>query len=93
MKKKEKRNRFQKIKKRAQRTSLTLVLAAFVFVILILAVALTAIGLWALTRAGVTVNVDGELQLGSVILFMFIISLVIGGVIAFFSSRLPLKSP
>ena len=91
MKKKEKRSRFQKIKKGAQRTSLTLVLAAFVFVILILAVALTAIGLWALTRAGVTVNVDGELQLGSVILFMFIISLVIGGVIAFFSSRLPLK--
>ncbi len=91
MKKKEKKNGFQKIKKSASRTSLTLVLAAFVFVILVLAIALTALGLWALTKAGVTVNVDGELQLGSVILFMFIISLVIGGVIAFFSSRFPLK--
>lgn len=81
----------EKIKEQTSRTSLTIMLALFVFAILLSAIALTALGLWILTLAGVTVNVDGELQLGLVILFMSLISLVIGVVITFCSSRIPLK--
>ena len=81
----------EKIKEKTSRTSLTIVLSVFVFVILFSAIALTALGLWLLTKAGVTVDMDGELQLGQVILFMSLISLVIGAVISFFGSRIPLK--
>ena len=80
-----------KIKERTSRMSLTLALSIFVFVILLAAIALTALGLWLLTIAGVIVDINGELQLGQVILFMSLISLIIGGVSVFFSSRLPLK--
>ena len=81
----------EKIKERTSRMSLTLALSIFVFVILLAAIGLTALGLWLLTKAGVTVDINGELQLGQVILFMFLISLIIGGIAVFFSSRLPLK--
>lgn len=81
----------EKIKKSTSRTSLTLAFSLFVFAILLAAIALTALGLWILTVAGVTVDINGELQLGLVILFMSLISLIIGGVTVFFSSRLPLK--
>ena len=81
----------KKTRERKSRTSLTLALAIFVFLILLSAIALTALGLWLLTLAGVIVDMDGDLDLGLVILFMSIISLIIGGVVAFSSSRLPLK--
>lgn len=81
----------KKIKEKTSRMSLTLAFSIFVFAILLSAIALTALGLWLLTKAGVIVNVDGELQLGQVILFMSLISLIIGGISTFFSSRLPLK--
>ncbi len=90
MKKKPQIN-IEKIKERTSRMSLTLALSIFVFVILLAAIALTALGLWVLTMAGVTVDINGDLQLGLVILFMSLISLIIGGVSVFFSSRLPLK--
>ena len=80
-----------KIKETRSRTSLTLAFSIFVFVILVAAIALTALGLWLLTKVGVTVDVDGDIHLGKVILFMFLISLIIGGITVFFSSRLPLK--
>ena len=80
-----------RIKERTSRSSLTIALSIFVFIIILSAIALTALGLWFLTLAGVTVDMDGRLQLGQVILFMSIISIVIGAVIAFFSSRIPLK--
>ncbi|MBE6684963.1 MAG: HAMP domain-containing histidine kinase [Ruminococcaceae bacterium] len=81
----------EKLKERTSRTSLTLAFSIFVFVILLAAIALTALGLWLLTKTGVIVDVDGDLRLGQVILFMSLISLIIGGVTAFFSSRLPLR--
>ncbi len=81
----------EKIKERTSRTSLTFAFSIFVFAILLTAIALTALGLWLLTKAGVIVDVDGKIQIGQVILFMFLISLIIGGIIAFFSSRIPLK--
>ncbi|MBE6533600.1 MAG: HAMP domain-containing histidine kinase [Ruminococcaceae bacterium] len=82
---------FAKIKEKTSRMSLTIVLSIFVFAILLSAIALTSLGLWLLTLANVIVDVDGKLQLGSVILFMTVISLFLGGVIAFFGSRIPLK--
>ena len=80
-----------KLKEKSSRLSLTILLSVFVFVIIFAAIALTALGLWLLTLAGVTVDIDGKLQLGQVILFMSLISLVIGAVISFFGSRIPLK--
>ena len=82
---------FEKIKEKTSRSSLTIVLSLFVFGILLIAIAFTALGLWVLTLAGVIVDVDGQLQLGYVILFMFLISLIIGFLTAFLSSRIPLK--
>lgn len=81
----------EKIKEKTSRTSLTLAFSIFVFVILIAAIALTALALWVLTRVGVIADVDGNLQLGQAILFMSLLSLFLGGVIVYFSSRLPLK--
>lgn len=81
----------KKIKENTFRMSLTLSLSIFVFVILIAAIGLAALGLWLLTMAGVMVDVNGEIKLGPVILFMSVISLILGGVAVFFSSRLPLK--
>jgi len=78
-------------KERKSRTSLTLWLAVFVFCILLSAIAMTALGLWLLSKADIFIDIDGELDIGMVILFMSLISLIIGGVIAFFSSKIPLK--
>ena len=79
------------IKESASRTSLTLILAIFVFVILLSAIGLTAIATYVMSIAGVFVDVNGESDLGSIILAMSLVSVVIGGIIAFFSSKLPLK--
>ena len=88
---KKKRLALLKGRERPSRMSLTIVLAAFVFIILLLAIGVTALGIYAFTKFGVLVNVEGDLDLASVILFMSLSSLIIGGLIAFFSSRLPLK--
>jgi len=85
------RYNFKKIRERASRTSLMLVLAVFVFIILVSAIGITSLTAWILTTAGVWVNVDGGFDLSSIILFMTLSSIVIGFVIAFFTSRLPLK--
>lgn len=81
----------QKIKQKASRTSLTLALAVFVFAILLAAVAMTAVALVILAKTDVIVDSDGNIQLGPALLLMTAISLVIGGSLAFFSSRIPLK--
>lgn len=89
--KKSTHSHLQKIKERTSRTSLTLAFSIFVFMILAAAVMMTALGLWILMKTGVLVDMDGALNFGSVILFMSLISLIIGGIIVYFSSRLPLK--
>ncbi len=81
----------KKSKERKSRRSLTLVFSLFVFVILLAAVMLTALAIWLLGLTGVFVTVDGEMKLGTIILFVSAISLILGGLIAFFSSRIPLK--
>ena len=86
-----KRTLQKKNRERHSRMSLTIVLASFVFVILLLAIGVTALAVYALSKFGMLVDVGGALDLRSVILFMTLSSLIIGGLIAFFSSRLPLK--
>lgn len=85
------RPNLQKIKERTSRSSLTIVLSIFVFMILLSALAFTSLGLWGLTKLGVLMDVEGDLQLGQVILFISLNSLIIGGVLAFFGSRIPLR--
>ena len=80
-----------KFKESKSRISLTVILSFFVFCIIMSAIALTSVGLWLLDVFGVFVDIDGELRLGTVILFMSLISLIIGGVITFFGSKIPLK--
>ena len=80
-----------KIKAQISRTSFTIILSIFAFLILLLAIGLTALGIWLLTLAGVTVDMEGQLQLGPVILFMSLISLLIGATLTYFSSHIPLK--
>ena len=80
-----------KIKERASRTSLMIVLALFVFSILLAAIGITSLCLYILAKVGILIDVNGELPLTTVILFMSLVSMVLGGVIAFFSSRIPLK--
>ena len=81
----------ERLKERTSRTSLTIAFSIFVFAILLSAIALTALGLWLLAKANIIWGPDGNFQFGQLVLFMSLISLIIGGVIAFFSSRLPLK--
>ena len=76
---------------RKSRRSLTLVLSIFVFIILLAAVMLTSLIVWLIGFAGVFVDDNGEWKLGMILLLVFGISLFLGGVIAFFSSRIPLK--
>lgn len=83
--------KLRKIHERASRTSLTLVLAIFVFLILLLAIGLTVLLLYILAKTGVIVDVEGDVKLGTAFVLMLVISLVIGGLIAFFSSHIPLK--
>ena len=80
-----------KIKDKASRSSLALFLSIFVFVIITVAIALTTLGIWILSKAGVLINIYGDLEFGAIVLFMLFVSLIIGGTLAFFSSKIPLK--
>ena len=85
------RRLISRTKEKTSRTSLTIGFSVFVFAILAAAVALTAFGLWILTVVGVLVDIEGDLKLSSVILFMSLISLIIGGALVFLTSRIPLR--
>lgn len=85
------RRLIDKTREKTSRTSLTIGFSLFVFALLAAAVALTALGLWILTRVGVLVDIEGDLKLGSVILFMSLISLILGGALVFLTSRIPLR--
>ena len=81
------KNKLKRMQEKAPITSLTLFLSAFVFGIFAIAISFTAICVWVLNQAGVLVDVE----IRSIILFMSLNSLLIGGVMAFFSCRIPLK--
>lgn len=84
------KNNLQKIKKSATKSSLTIFFSLFAFLIVFSAILLTGLMLFLLTRFGVFVDLNGERQLMTIILFMSATSLVIGGVISFTISRIPL---
>lgn len=89
-----KTNAFKSIRKITEKTSrfsLTIVLSLFVFGIILSALMLNSVGLWIMAKTHVIADASGDLPLTHVILLMSAISLIIGGVIAFFSSRIPLK--
>ena len=83
--------KLKKIKERTSRFSLTIILSIFVFGIITSAIGLTILGLWILQNAGVLYDMHGDLEFGTIVLFMTLISLIIGGVLAFFCSRIPLR--
>ena len=83
--------KMNKIRDGASRTSLTIILAVFVFAVLISAIGLAGLTLYILTKLGVFASADGAFEVGTIILFMVAISLVLGSVLAFTSSRIPLK--
>lgn len=83
------RNRIKADRKRL--TTLTLFLALFVFCILLAAIGLTVLGVFILEWAGVISGLDEEMDMWVIVIFMSVISLILGWVLVFFSIRIPLK--
>ena len=82
---------FSKINERKSRTSLTLVFAIFAFVMLVIAIGVAAVTVYIFAGVGIIVIDDGRIKLIPVILIMFVVSVVIGAGVAFYTSRFPLK--
>ena len=76
---------------RKRLTTLTLFLALFVFCILLAAIGLTVLGVIILEWAGVISGLDEEMDMAAIVIFMSVISLILGWVLVFFSIRIPLK--
>lgn len=76
---------------RKRLTTLTLLLALFVFCILLAAIGLTVLGVFILQWAGVIQGLDEEMDMVTIVIFMSVISLILGWVLLFFSIRIPLK--
>ncbi len=82
----------KKKSRKTARLSLTILLSIFVFAILLSAIALAALGVWLLSQTHIIdVDMDGEFNISEIVLYMSLSSLIIGAVIAFFGSRIPLK--
>lgn len=78
------------IRERKQRYSLTILFSIIVFIALFAAISLAMLAVYILVWTGVIGSIDEELKTSYVILLMAIISLVLGTVIIFFLSRIPL---
>lgn len=78
-------------KKREQRFSLTLLLAIVVFLILLVALSLAALTIFLLVKFDIIVSIDGQVDFGSLLLFMSLISLVIGSALTVLLGKIPLK--
>lgn len=77
-------------KEHEHRFSLTLLLAFIVFLILLVALSLAALTIYFLVKFDVIVSIDGQVDLGSLLMFMSLISLVIGSILAIFLGKFPL---
>ena len=80
----------KKNKKRNRRFSLTLFLATIVFLILIVALSLAVLAIYLLIKFGVIASTDGKVDLGNVLMFMSLISLVIGSLLTVLLGKFPL---
>lgn len=76
---------------RKKLTTLTLFLALIVFCLLLAAIGLTVLGVFILQWAGVISGLDEEMDMVTIVIFMSVISLILGWVLVFFSIRIPLK--
>ena len=81
----------EKRKKQKQRFSLTLLLAIVVFLVLLVALSFAALTVYLLTKFDIIVSVDGQVDLGSFLLFMSLISLVIGSALTVLLGKIPLS--
>ena len=76
---------------RKRLTTLTLLLALFVFCILLAAIGLAVLGVFILEWAGVISGLNEEMDMATIVIFMSVISLILGWLLVFFSIRIPLK--
>lgn len=74
-----------------QRLALTLLFSTFVFLIMCLAIVIAIGIIYILLAFGVIYSVDENIKVGQAILFMSIISSIIGFVLSFLSSKVSLK--
>jgi len=78
-------------KERKQRFSLTFAFSLVVMLVLLSAIALAAASVALLAHFKLIADPEGDLSLGTLILLMALISLVLGSVLFFFSSKIPLR--
>lgn len=78
-------------KKRKRRFSLTLMFAISVFLVLAVALSLAALLVYLLIKLGIIVSVGEPVDFGAVLLFMSVISLIIGFGITVLLGKIPLK--
>ena len=92
MKKEKSKARLKRVsEKKPRRMSLTLLFSLVVFIILLVAIGLAVLAVHILMWTGVIRSVDDDIDITYIALIMFAVSIFIGSVIVFFSSRIPLK--
>ena len=74
-----------------QRFSLTLLFGAVVFLILLTAIVISVLAMFLLAWLGIIGSEVGEVRFGPVLLFMSVISLIIGSLIAILLGKFPLN--
>ena len=72
-------------------TSLTIIVSLMVFCMLCSAIGLAVLGVYVLKWAGVMAGEVEEMDMSAIVLFMSVISLILGWVLVFFLIRIPLK--
>ena len=75
---------------RKGRTSLTIVVSLLVFCMLCAAIGLAVLGVYVLNWTGVMAGAVDEMGMGAIVLFMSVISLILGWVLVFLLIRIPL---
>ena len=81
----------EKRKIQKERFSLTLLLTIIVFLILLIALSLAALTVFLLVKLNIIVSIDGQVDLGSFLFFMSLISLVIGSALTVLLGKIPLR--
>lgn len=76
---------------RKGRTSLTLVVSLFVFCMLCAAIGLAVLGVYILKWTGVMAGAVEEMGMGAIVMFMSVISLILGWVLVLLLIRIPLN--
>ncbi|MBE6665158.1 MAG: HAMP domain-containing histidine kinase [Ruminococcaceae bacterium] len=81
----------RKRKKTEHRFSLTLLLAFIVFIVLVVALSLAALFVYLFMKWGIIDTINGKVDFGNLLLFISVISLVIGAGITVLLGKFPLK--